>query len=79
MVCNKTEAGRLLRYRRMPLPPEDKVKLQVWLTALLGLLVLATLIGGALGVMTKDAVSSIVSGAIGGILGLLTGGNRIVR
>lgn len=61
------------------LPPESKVTLQLALCILLGLLVLVAFAGAALGVVDKGALSNIISLAAGGVLGLLTGGNRITR
>lgn len=61
------------------LPPENKVQLQLALSILLGLLVITAAVGAALGFVDKAAFSNIISVAIGGVLGLLTGGTRIVR
>ena len=61
------------------LPPKEKVTLQLTLSILLGLLVVIAFAGAVLNVVDKGSLSNIISLAAGGVLGLLTGGNRIVR
>lgn len=60
------------------LPPESKVTLQLALCVLLGSLVLIAFTASVLHV-ENGSFWSILSGAVGGVLGLLTGGNRIAR
>ena len=61
------------------MPPKEKVTLQMTLSILLGLLVTIAFAGAVLGVVDKSSLSNIISLAAGGVLGLLTGGNRIAR
>ena len=61
------------------LPPESKVTLQLALCLLLGILSLIAFVGAVLNVVEKSTLGNILSLAAGGVLGLLTGGNRITR